>query len=71
MTQDECKSKAIELLVSTDWVEYPSVSNISFSPHLKNQQDFIDYRIKIRQLAVSPIENPTFPSLPESIWASA
>lgn len=70
MTQDECKLKAIELLVSTDWVEYPSVSNISFLPHLKNQQDFIDYRIKIRQLAVSPIDNPTFPSLPESVWAS-
>jgi hypothetical protein len=71
MTQDECKTKAIELLVATDWVEYPSVSNMSFSPHLKNQQDLINYRINIRQLAVSPVENPTFPSLPEAVWASA
>jgi hypothetical protein len=70
MTQDECKAKAIELLIATDWVEYPSVSNISFFPHLKNQQEFIDYRINIRQLAVSPIENPTFPSLPQTIWVS-
>jgi hypothetical protein len=68
MTQDECKSKAIELLIATDWVEYPSVSNMSFSPHLKNQNELIEYRLKIRQLAVSPTENPTFPSLPESIW---
>lgn len=71
MTQNECKIKAIELLVATDWVEYPSVSNISFSPYLKNQNEFIDYRLKIRQLAVSPVENPIFPSLPESIWESS
>ena len=71
MTQDECKTKAIELLVATDWVEYPSVSNMNFSPYLKNQNEFIEYRLKIRQLAVSPIENPTFPSLPQSIWVAA
>jgi hypothetical protein len=70
MTQDECKLKAIELLSATDWVEYPSVSNMSFSPYLKNQHEFIDYRLKIRKLAVSPIENPTFPSLPQTIWVS-
>jgi hypothetical protein len=70
MTQDECKLKAIELLSATDWVECPSVSNMIFSPYLKNQQEFIDYRINIRQLAVCPIENPTFPSLPQTIWVS-
>ena len=68
MTQDECKAKAIELLSATDWVEYPSVSNISFSPHLKNQNEFINYRVSVRQLATSPIENPTFPSLPNEVW---
>lgn len=68
MTQDECKTRAIELLVATDWVEYPSVSNMSFSPYLKNQNEFINYRLMIRQLAVYPIENAVFPTLPEKIW---
>jgi hypothetical protein len=68
MTQDECKTKAIELLVATDWVECPSVANISFSPHLKNQNEFIGYRVNVRRLAINPIENPTFPSLPKEIW---
>jgi len=69
LTAEElCKLKAKFLLQQTDWVELPSVTNTANTPHLLNQSDFETYRIALRALAVNPVANPTWPTLPTPIW---
>ena len=63
-----CKDKAKKLLADTDWTESPSVANPSNTPHLVNQADFIAYRVAVRLLAVNPVANPSFPSIPVAQW---
>ena len=64
----ECKQKAQSLLSSTDWTEIPSVINKDNTPHLVNSSDFIAYRNAVRALAVNPVANPTWPTLPTEQW---
>lgn len=59
----ECKNKAKELLLDTDWSELPSALN-----QLQNFTDFINYRIEIRKFIITPIEEPIFPIKPSAIW---
>lgn len=65
-----CKSKAQSLLQATDWVEIPSVTNVSNTPHLLNAAEFLSYRTAVRALAVNPVDNPTWPTLPTEQWSS-
>jgi hypothetical protein len=59
----ECKNKAKELLLKTDWAELPSAQG-----QLSNKTEFINYRIAVREFIINPVENPTFPSEPDAEW---
>jgi hypothetical protein len=62
---DECKKQAKKLLADTDWA---LVADAAAS--LINQADFIAYRAAIRALAINPVANPSFPSVPTAQWSS-
>lgn len=64
-----CKQKASALLYETDWTTIPDVGNPATStPYLVNVQEFVVYRNALRQLAVYPVANPTFPTIPSAVW---
>jgi hypothetical protein len=67
---DDCKQKASELLYETDWTTIPDVADPAKSnPYLVNVQDFVVYRNAVRQLAVYPVANPTWPTKPSATWS--
>ena len=65
-----CKQKASDLLYATDWTTIPDVVNTVNNPYLTNQAEFITYRNTVRGLAVNPVANPTFPTVPTAQWSS-
>ena len=66
-----CKEQASKLLYETDWTTIPDVADPTKSnPYLVNQAEFIAYRSQVRQLAVNPVENPTFPPVPKAQWGT-
>jgi len=65
------KAIAQGFLFSTDWVEIPSVTDISNNPHLLNKEEFLTYRAKIRVLAVTPpINEVNWEQPPSAQWSS-
>jgi hypothetical protein len=64
-----CKNKASELLYATDWTTIADVTNPANSPYLTNQDAFIAYRNALRKLAVNPVDDPVWPTLPTATWA--
>lgn len=69
-SKNNCKTKASALLYATDWTTIPDVANTENNPYLTNQPQFIVWRNQIRELAVNPVENPTWPTQPQAIWSS-
>jgi hypothetical protein len=70
-TAQENKEKAIRKLTKTDWVEIPSVTDISTTPHLLNKDEFLAFRNSMRAIAVNPVEgNIEFPPYPTEQWSS-
>jgi hypothetical protein len=67
---EQCKATAQSLLMDTDWVEIPSVTNPVNTPYLLNANEFLKYRAAVRVLAIKPIENPIWPALPTEQWSS-
>jgi hypothetical protein len=67
---NDCKKQASALLYETDWTTIPDVANTANSPYLTNQAEFIAYRNEVRKLAVNPVADPTFPTVPTAQWAS-
>jgi len=65
-----CKAQASQLLYDTDWTTISDVANPANNPYLTNQVDFIAYRNTVRQLAVNPVVNPTFPTKPTEHWSA-
>lgn len=65
-----CKAKAVSLLSQTDWSELPSVSDPANNPHLLNTSEFLTYRAAIRALAVNPVADPVFPTVPTAQWSN-
>ena len=63
---EKCKNTAKGLLQQTDWVTLPDVT--TGTPKLLNQTDFINYRSAVRALAVNPVTNPEWPTLPTEQW---
>ena len=59
----ECKAKARQLLVESDWAELPSVLD-----QLSNASEWKTYRIEVRKLLIDPVEAPNFPNLPVVVW---
>jgi hypothetical protein len=66
-----CKEQASGLLYKTDWTTIADVADPTKSnPYLMNQAEFIAYRSQVRQLAVNPVVNPTFPPVPTAQWGT-
>ena len=62
-----CKSQAVTLLSNTDWT---TLSDVTIgSPKLENQSDFIQYRELIRELAINPVVDPIWPTIPTEQWS--
>lgn len=67
---DQNKSTAISLLIATDWVTFPDVVNTSITPHLLNQDEFIEYRRQLRTISLDPVDgNLVWPIKPDEKWA--
>jgi len=68
---ESCKQQASGLLYKTDWTTIADVADPTKSnPYLTNQAEFIAYRSQVRQLAVNPVVNPTFPPVTTAQWSS-
>jgi hypothetical protein len=68
----ENKNKAINLLKETDWSTYSDVINIYETPHLINQNEFIEYRRKVRIISLKPTDgNLVWPIKPIEIWSES
>jgi len=68
---DACKQEATQLLYTTDWTTIADVADPAKSqPYLLNQAEFTVYRSALRQLAVYPVANPTWPTKPTEQWSS-
>jgi hypothetical protein len=68
---ESCKQQASGLLYKTDWTTIADVADPTKSnPYLLNQAEFIAYRSQVRQLAVNPVVNPTFPTVPTAQWGT-
>lgn len=67
---ENCKNQASKLLYETDWTTIPDVANPENNPYLMNQAAFIAYRNQLRQLAVTPVANPVWPTKPTEQWSS-
>jgi hypothetical protein len=64
------KQQASTLLTESDWVEIPSVSDTTNTPHLVNYAEFITYRLALRAIAVNPPTTPAvFPAKPDEVWS--
>lgn len=68
---EKCKATATSILSSTDWTAIPDVADSTKSnPYLINQAEFVSYRSTVRNYAVNPVTNPTFPSAPTEQWSA-
>lgn len=69
VTAEANKATASQLLADSDWVELPSVSDTSTTPHLTNTAELIAWRASIRAIAVNPTAGDiTWPVKPENVW---
>lgn len=62
---------AKSLLTQSDWVEYPSTSDTTRTPHLVNLNEWIDYRVALRAIVVNPpsiVE--VWPVMPLKQWSN-
>ena len=68
----QCKTIATGILQQTDWTSIADVGDpTKANPYLVNQAEFIAYRSTVRNYAVNPVENPTWPTAPTEQWATA
>lgn len=64
------KTQAERMLSDTDWVENPSVSDTSRTPHLVNFEDIMNYRLALRSIAINPPEVVgEWPVKPDNVWS--
>lgn len=59
----DCKTKAKQLLLDSDWSELPSVIEA-----LENADEWKSYRVQLRKYVVTPVQSPVFPSVPQVKW---
>lgn len=56
-----CADQAKAILTATDWTQAADCP-------LVNKAEFTAYRATVRELAINPVVNPTFPELPSEQW---
>jgi len=65
------KTKAVDILNSTDWTSIADVADPEKSnPYLMNQAEFIAYRSTVRNIAVNPTFDAVFPVMPNEVWSN-
>lgn len=65
------KAEAERRLAATDWVNQPDVYDPANTPHLTNRDDFITYRLQVREIAVNPVAgNLDWAVQPTDVWAN-
>ena len=72
MDQKSVNEQTVKIaLQESDWVEYPSVADTTKNPHLINLNEWIDYRVALRAIAVNPPDQIIqFPVMPQKIWSN-
>jgi hypothetical protein len=66
-----CADQAKAILTATDWTSIGDVGDPAKSnPYLINQSEFVAYRSQIRALAVNPVVDPVWPTVPTEQWSS-
>jgi len=69
-TAAQNKITAINLLKDTDWSTYSDVVNTSKTPHLINQDEFIEYRQNVRIISLNPTDGYlVWPIKPLEVWS--
>ena len=69
--RDSNKQQAESLLQQTDWTENQSVRNTAKTPHLVNGDEFDDYRVALRVIAVNPpVTVDVWPVKPDEQWST-
>ena len=69
--KDSNKQQAEYLLQQTDWTESPSARTTAKTPHLVNGEDFDDYRVALRAIAVHPpVTVAEWPFKPDEQWSA-
>lgn len=58
------------LLQQSDWVEYPSTTDATQTPHLTNIKEWIEYRVALRAIAINPQPTVEFPTTPDKQWST-
>jgi hypothetical protein len=53
-TAEDNKARALKKLQNTDWVEIPSVTEVTNTPHLLNYNEFLAFRLQARDRVVNP-----------------
>lgn len=56
-----CKVEAKKRIAASDWSVLPDI-NIS------NGAEFEDYRAELRELIITPVASPVFPTEPDPVW---
>lgn len=66
------KQKAESLLQQTDWTEGKSVRDVTRATYLVNGDEFDDYRVSLRVIAVNPpdTEITNWPVKPDEQWST-
>lgn len=70
--KSENKAQAESLLQETDWTEGKSVRDVTRTPHLVNCDEFDDYRVALRVIAVNPPDTEIidWPIKPDEQWST-
>ena len=59
--KQNCKNQAKQLIANSDWSVLPDVN-------ITNKSEFESYRSQLRNLILTPVEDPIFPTEPNPIW---
>jgi hypothetical protein len=60
---EECVVEAKLRIADTDWIGLSDITN------LQNKDEFVAYRVTVRNYLLNPVENPTWPTKPTAIWS--
>ena len=67
----ENQATANAILASTDWTALPSVGDpLQSNPYLVNQEEWITYRSKVRNIAVNPVDGNFEWTPPQELWSN-
>ena len=67
----ENKATATDILASTDWTALPSVGDsLQSNPYLVNQEEWITFRSRVRNIAVNPVDGDLDWTPPQELWSN-